>query len=656
SSDIVSERALRIIKVIDKRSSAEEEIVERFEIFEGREQEILSRLKPVIEQLKKRRVQLKKEKPRNPPGQDKEYSDLYSQYRELLQERERIVTDLFDKINPYRQQKEDLLLKQKDTKASLEQVKKDLADLLKQKKSLGKVKAESEEEKRAKELQLKIEELQTMIKNIGESLTGIAEEIKVAEYRLENWEYADAEFSPDAFRYLVDAALYENIILRFRYDASEHRKYLRSEKERASVRRAWGQIRTWVINGRSEIDFVAVDERGRYGRYRPLQNGILAKTRSEAEDIMWQLDQTPLRDLAASSLYKENFAGFIRFLADMGSYHNYFAEQRQKLLITTGSIGFVGLILSWLLATVFVSRIRNVSKRAVAVGIERDLTIRFPATGWDEITQLQNSLNNMLTDLRESEEVRAQMNAAGEVQRRLLPTTIPDKFISSVDISMFYHAMSNIGGDYYDFIEAADGKLAICIGDVSNHGVGPALIMSNLSAQIHLLVELGHSDPLVILEKLNDLLYRNTPEDMFVTFFMAFYDTASGDMTYCSAGHNDGDLIRANGKHEVIPGGGLPLGMDENDFFLPSLKTEKINLKKGDIFFHCTDGLIEAKNSDRKMFTIERVREILITSHEKDSASMLNDISASLEKFTETAGGLQNLEDDIAMFSVKRSK
>ena len=156
--------------------------------------------------------------------------------------------------------------------------------------------------------------------------------------------------------------------------------------------------------------------------------------------------------------------------------------------------------------------------------------------------------------------------------------------------------------------------------------------------------------------KLNDLLYRNTPEDMFVTFFMAFYDTASGDMTYCSAGHNDGDLIRANGKHEVIPGGGLPLGMDENDFFLPSLKTEKINLKKGDIFFHCTDGLIEAKNSDRKMFTIERVREILITSHEKDSASMLNDISASLEKFTETAGGLQNLEDDIAMFSVKRSK
>ena len=162
-----------------------------------------------------------------------------------------------------------------------------------------------------------------------------------------------------------------------------------------------------------------------------------------------------------------------------------------------------------------------------------------------------------------------------------------------------------------------------------------------------------------IMLKLNEQLYLETPAHMFVTFFLGLYNLKTGEFQYLSAGHSKPLIYKAaSGKTEFLEAGGMPLGMDENDFFSTTIEPRKTTLAKGDIFLQYTDGLSEAMNPDREQFGYDRMEAVL----KQTSGESAEQILAALAKAVEGFSGIRldqpgpsDLSDDIALVCLKKS-
>ncbi|HNJ67135.1 MAG TPA: PP2C family protein-serine/threonine phosphatase, partial [Turneriella sp.] len=214
-------------------------------------------------------------------------------------------------------------------------------------------------------------------------------------------------------------------------------------------------------------------------------------------------------------------------------------------------------------------------------------------------------------------------------------------------------------GDYFDYVPIGSDYIAIAMGDVSNHGVGPALVMAITRSQLHAELRAKELSVRSILLKLNEQLYAETPANIFVTFFLALYNLKTGEMQYASAGHSKPLLYRAaGGKTSYLEAGGMPLGMDDNDFFADTLEIRKVKLEPGDIFVQYTDGLSEAMNAAREQFGYDRMSEQLVRNAAQPAEGVLTGLSRAVEQFTGTRldqPGPSALNDDIALVCLRRT-
>ena len=159
--------------------------------------------------------------------------------------------------------------------------------------------------------------------------------------------------------------------------------------------------------------------------------------------------------------------------------------------------------------------------------------------------------------------------------------------------------------------------------------------------------------------KLNEQLYIETPSHMFVTFFLGLYNLKTGELQYLSAGHSQPLVFHnSNAKTEYIPAGGMPLGMDDNDFFATTMELRKITLHKGDVFLQYTDGLSEAMNPQREQFGYERMEQALKGVSSASAEAILNSLAQAVEGFSKIKldqPGPSDLSDDIALVCLKRT-
>ncbi|WP_051669386.1 SpoIIE family protein phosphatase [Bryobacter aggregatus] len=180
-----------------------------------------------------------------------------------------------------------------------------------------------------------------------------------------------------------------------------------------------------------------------------------------------------------------------------------------------------------------------------------------------------------------------ELSQAGEIQRSLLPTRPP--VVPGMDVAGLNLPCRTVGGDYYDFFQLSDGKVAIAVGDVAGKGMPAAMLMSSLQARLQILVETDEN-PASIVTRLNRSISPNCPDNRFITFFLAILDPASGEIRYCNAGHNPPLLVKASGLTERLEGGGIILGI------LPTAQyTEhRSAIHKGDTLVMYSDGVSEA--------------------------------------------------------------
>jgi serine phosphatase RsbU (regulator of sigma subunit) len=196
--------------------------------------------------------------------------------------------------------------------------------------------------------------------------------------------------------------------------------------------------------------------------------------------------------------------------------------------------------------------------------------------------------------------------AVGRLQRELLPRALPR--IPGYEWSVHYETCTRAGGDYYDFILLADGRIGILIADASGHGAAAAVVMAMTRALLHTATE-PCPTPDRVVTRLNREMAGLLPDSWFVTACFAVLDPPSGSLEYSLAGHAPPIVIRARtGSPESLPAAGGPL---LGPFPEASYESTRTRLEPGDALILYTDGLTEAEDIEGRLLGGDAVHTAL---------------------------------------------
>ncbi|TGL56700.1 HAMP domain-containing protein [Leptospira ognonensis] len=633
-------RAIKIYESIASGNTTYDKILEEDRTIAGEIKLLSTKLRARITEL---RTSSKKK-----PGSDKEFVNLSSAYRKLLDKRE----NLFNELSPA---KAGLVTYYKNWKKNLEDLKLQLgkidSDIVKLQTSLKTNLSPNEKPIDPEEIQFEIQKLESLAEEKKDEI----ERLTVAK---DDYSGFNEQILDDSYRHLRDFALQDFVFVSFQSNKQQLDHYFKDLQTRKMEAQKLKLLREWILSGNSETELpsfkgVSVFE----------DSGVHIRSRSEAEEMMWYLDTTPIIQSKSESkgllydILQRDLLGYNLLIIDRTEGLRQIRNNRDETIRYVGIICLVAVFLAYLFAWFFVRKLKLISKKAEEIE-KGNLQVSFPKAGYDEVGILSDSLNDMVVGLREREEMRGELAAAEEIQKRLLPEKLPTSLSDTLELTGFYKAMTGVGGDYYDFIDLSEGKLAFCIGDVSNHGVGPAIIMALFRSQLRSILRRGERNLKKILLELNAYLYEETPDHIFITFFLGVYDSKNTQIEYISAGHIK-PLFYDASKHKIheLPAGGLPLGMDENSFFETTIERRGVILDEGDIFFEHTDGLDEARDQNRIFFGRERINEILLSNGKNSASDFMAILVNEAERHTGeilTKPGVSTLNDDMAMIAIRR--
>ena len=267
------------------------------------------------------------------------------------------------------------------------------------------------------------------------------------------------------------------------------------------------------------------------------------------------------------------------------------------------------------------------------------------AEEWGESRGVLELMQRLVEQERiERERVEQEIRVARRIQQASLPKGVPT--LEGWQIAKHYQPAREVGGDFYDFHLLAEGRLGLAVGDATGKGVPAALVMSTTCGMLRLAVQSPSSLPGEMLQRVNEALFPNIPENMFVTCFYCILEPKSGSLRYANAGHDLPYLRRRSGNCEELRARGMPLGL------MPGMNYEEkeITLDAGETALFYSDGLVEAHDPKGEMFGFPRLRE-LVSEHaaEETLGNFL------LEELYSFVGEGWEQEDDITLVMLQRS-
>jgi serine phosphatase RsbU (regulator of sigma subunit) len=237
---------------------------------------------------------------------------------------------------------------------------------------------------------------------------------------------------------------------------------------------------------------------------------------------------------------------------------------------------------------------------------------------------------------------------AASRQRKLLPTRAPQ--VAGCEIAYTYRPAEELSGDFYDFVEIGDGRVAFVIGDVSGHGIEAGILMGMTKKVLSIrLSEMG--DPIAAVKKANADIVKDMDRSSFVTVAAIVYDPSARTLSCARAGHNPPLLYNPSrgGQVQKLEIGGLMIGMAPPNIFDAQLAPEVVQVQSGDVLVLYTDGLEEGKNPAGEEFGLSRIVPVIQAEWEKPGAYLLGALFYEFDRF---AGGVAQ-EDDLTAICVK---
>jgi len=227
-----------------------------------------------------------------------------------------------------------------------------------------------------------------------------------------------------------------------------------------------------------------------------------------------------------------------------------------------------------------------------------------------------------------------------------MPDPIPE--VDGIDLAARTIPSREIGGDYFDIATTPDGNTIFSIADVTGKGVPAALLMANLQSMLHVLlpVDITLAEA---TDRINTIIFKNTPPDKFITFFWAKYVSTHKLLRYVNAGHNPPLLLRhRSDEFENLSQGGLLLGAMES--IMPYVQTD-IQLNPNDILVCHTDGVEEAMNVEEdEEYGVDRLKQCIRNNRHKRSFEILEAIVEDVRHYSGN-----KLDDDLTLLILKAS-
>lgn len=244
---------------------------------------------------------------------------------------------------------------------------------------------------------------------------------------------------------------------------------------------------------------------------------------------------------------------------------------------------------------------------------------------------------------RQRDELGNEIQLAAEVQRGILPRSIPQ--VPGFEFAARMYPANIVAGDYYGFIELPAGEIAVVIADVSGKGVAAGLLMPSIEVALRMDAARFPSTG-DLLQTFNNVVCQITSGRRFISMFYGKLSPQPHSLEYTNAGHNPPLVIRAGTDPSRLDKGGPVLGVLPNSCY----ESERISLRQGDVLVLYTDGAVEAENPAGEQYSAERLSRTVTLHLQQNASELIETIYASVIQFRETA----SLADDLALVLLKK--
>ena len=247
------------------------------------------------------------------------------------------------------------------------------------------------------------------------------------------------------------------------------------------------------------------------------------------------------------------------------------------------------------------------------------------------------------TRLQRESSLRERMANELDIARQIQVAIVPKEFPANLHAALI--PFRGVGGDVYDFI-CRNGRTYLLVGDASGSGI-PAAIFSFVARMAFRSVCGTENDPGRILARINDMLFFDNGQNLFLTAFVGVFDEAAGELRYCCAGQNPPVAIEPDGSVRILEARHqAPLGVSDTTTY--EAQVERIG--KGTKVLAFTDGVVRRERADRACFGEERLLEFLSGC---GASSVSETVSGLLKTLDDFAAGVEP-SDDIAVVAFGR--
>jgi sigma-B regulation protein RsbU (phosphoserine phosphatase) len=234
-----------------------------------------------------------------------------------------------------------------------------------------------------------------------------------------------------------------------------------------------------------------------------------------------------------------------------------------------------------------------------------------------------------------------------EIARQIQQAMLPAGLFSAPGVETFglSRPANTVGGDFYDILPLADGRLVIALGDVAGKGSPAALLMALLLAMLRTLVD-EELEPAALVTRLNVQVSRHAPGTRFITLFYGVFEPDTGLFTYVNAGHTAPLVLRADNRCDRLSDGGIALGMFEQS----SYSAGHVTIEPDDLVAIYSDGITEAENAGGRPFDEAGLEAALRANRQHHIQTIGSDIVRAVETYV----GDTKFADDLTLLLLRR--
>ena len=249
----------------------------------------------------------------------------------------------------------------------------------------------------------------------------------------------------------------------------------------------------------------------------------------------------------------------------------------------------------------------------------------------------------VLLEVADRLSLKGELEVAREIQLAMLPN---GTFVSGdIEICGATRPANTVGGDFYDVLPMADGRVLLAVGDVAGKGSPAALLMALLLAVLRTLVD-EDLEPPALVERLNVQIWRHSPSSRFITLFYAVYSPADGTLTYVNAGQNPPLIRRSDGRFERLPATGIALGMFDRSTYA----AEQTRINPGEWLIMYSDGITEAEDPLGRPLEEPGLQAMVNSYPTATPAQMCAHVIAGVETYAQAP----RFADDLTILILKR--